>query len=289
VKSHPKSRQAARNLADAPIFQGWKSFPLDWRGVWHNYLPINAGETLSNDDLHPEDLKRRDYLVKLLSVAALSMTPAGVVYPAWWSTPAKKLDSERSIYQMEGRVNVNGRKADLDTRISAGDTVSTDRDGEVIFVVGSDSFIMRTNSEMEIEGEGFFVNTLRMISGGVLSVFGQRRASQESIRMLSSTATLGIRGTGVYMEVEPDLTYLCTCYGQVALASAQDPNDSVILTAEYHDVPKYITNKASNGSRIREAPVKNHSDVELKLLEKIVGRDVPEGFETVERKKSYDK
>ena len=36
--------------------------------------------------------------------------------------------------------------------------------------------------------------------------------------------------------------------------------------------------------RIREAPVKNHSDVELKLLEAIVGREVPQGFDSKERK-----
>ncbi len=33
----------------------------------------------------------------------------------------------------------------------------------------------------------------------------------------------GIRGTGIYMEAEPNLTYLCTCYGQVAMSSALDP------------------------------------------------------------------
>lgn len=242
----------------------------------------------NHDELHPDDLKRRDYLVKMLTVASLSIAPFGLAYPAWWNKASRKLDQDKSIYALQGQVRVNGQMANLDTRIAAGDIVSTYGDGEVTFVVGGDSFIMRNNSEMVIGGSGFFVKTLRLISGGLLSVFAPR-SSGESLTMHSTTATLGIRGTGVYMEVEPDLSYLCTCYGQVALASSQDPDDSVMLTAEYHDVPKYISSTASKGSHIREAPVKNHSDVELKLLEAIVGREVPQSFDSKEREKSYRK
>ena len=96
--------------------------------------------------------------------------------------------------------------------------------------------------------------------------------------MSGPTATLGVRGTGVYMEAEPDLTYLCTCYGQVSLAASSDPNDTEIITATNHDLPRYITRKAVKGTRIRPAPVINHSNAELKLLEAIVGRQVPKGF-----------
>ena len=97
--------------------------------------------------------------------------------------------------------------------------------------------------------------------------------------MTSSTATIGIRGTGVYMEAERDLTYLCTCYGQVELASSLDPNERELITAEHHDAPKYITNKSNGESYIQPAPFINHTDTELKLLEAIVGREVPFSME----------
>ena len=74
-----------------------------------------------------------------------------------------------------------------------------------------------------------------------------------------------------------------------SLASSEDPNDAELVTAKYHDVPRYISNQASKGTRIRSAPVKNHTDVELKLLEAIVGREVPPDFESKSRKKSYAK
>ena len=98
--------------------------------------------------------------------------------------------------------------------------------------------------------------------------------------MNSATATMGIRGTGVYMEAEADLTYLCTCYGKVALASAKQPGDNQIIVAEHHDAPKYITRKSKGGTHILPAPFKNHTDAELKLLEAIVGREVPFGLES---------
>jgi hypothetical protein len=232
-----------------------------------------------DDDLHPDDENRREYLVKLLTMSALTATPMGVLHAAWWGSTPKKMADDKSIFSLEGDVRVNGQRADLATQIKGGDVVSTQRDSEVIFAVGGDSFVLRSSSEMEIGGGGFFVDTLRMLTGSVLSVFG-KRSGQQQLTMSSSTATIGIRGTGVYMESEPGLTYLCTCYGQVGLYSSDDLNDSELITATHHDAPKYITDKKVRGTSIRPAPFKNHTDAELKILESIVGREVPFGIES---------
>ena len=66
---------------------------------------------------------------------------------------------------------------------------------------------------------------------------------------------------------------------QVALSSSIDANDSELVTAVHHDAPKYIANRSIRGTYIRPAPFKNHTDAELKLLEAIVGREVPFGLE----------
>jgi hypothetical protein len=232
-----------------------------------------------DDDLHPDDEKRREYLVKLLTMSILTATPMGVLHAAWWGSTPKKMADDKSIFSLEGDVRVNGQSADLGTQIKGGDVVSTQRDSEVIFAVGGDSFVLRSNSEMEIEGGGIFLSALRMVTGSVLSVFG-KRSGQQQLTMSSSTATIGIRGTGVYMESEPGLTYLCTCYGQVGLYASDDLNDSELLTATHHDAPKYITDKKVRGTAIRPAPFKNHTDAELKILEAIVGREVPFGIES---------
>lgn len=231
-----------------------------------------------DDDLSPEDEQRRRHLVQLLSVSAMTMTPLAALQAAWWGSEPEKLPDDKSIFSLEGDVRVNSSRADENTRIRTGDVVRTGRDSEIVFAVGSDSFILRSDSQMQIEGSGFFVNALRLLTGSVLSVFGNRNNNQQ-LTMNSSTATIGIRGTGVYMEAERDLTYLCTCYGQVELASTLDPDDREVITAEHHDSPKYITNQSSGRSRIQPAPFINHTDTELKLLEAIVGREVPFGME----------
>jgi hypothetical protein len=224
-----------------------------------------------------DDARRRETLSRLLASGALALIPWQLANAGWFSSGPKKLSTDKSIHSLDGEALVNGRPADLQTRIRAGDRIETRADSEIIFVVGGDSFILRSNSHMEISGGNFLIRGLSLLSGSLLSVFAQRKTN-ESLIMSGPTATLGIRGTGVYMEAEPDLTYLCTCYGQVALASSSDPDDTEIITATNHDLPRYITSKPVKGTRIRSAPVKNHSNSELKLLEAVVGRKVPRGF-----------
>ena len=231
-----------------------------------------------DDDLSPEDEIRRQHLVRLLTLGGLSMAPVSSLQAFWGDTP-EKLPDGKSIFSLDGQVQVNGQSANLDTQIQAGDTVSTGRNSEVIFAVGTDSFVLRSNSQMEIEGGGFFINTLRLITGGLLGVFGERTGNNR-LGVNTGTATIGIRGTGVYLESEPDLTYLCTCYGLVGVSANSDPNDSEVIAATHHDAPKYITAQRSGRSHIQPAPFKNHTDAELKILEAIVGREVPFGIES---------
>lgn len=233
---------------------------------------------MESDDLFQlEDRKKREHLRIMLSCGALGLIPFSLANAGWFSSSPEKLATDKSIYSLDGVVLVNGQPATLNTRIRAGDRVQTRADSEVIFVVGADSFIMRGNTEMEIEGSSYFIDSLRLLSGRLLSVFAKREAGQ-ALRMLAPTATIGIRGTGVYIEAEPDLTYVCTCYGEVALAARDNPDDAELITTRNHDAPRYIAGKTNKGTSIRLAPVINHSDAELKLLEAIVGRKVPSGF-----------
>jgi len=204
----------------------------------------------------------------------LTCLPGGPAGAFWFGSKSKKLADEQSIFTLKGEVLVNGTQADRKTRIRAGDSLRTGDRSEVVFAVGGDSFILRDNSEMVIGGGGFLIDSLRVLTGRLLSVFAKRRPGQ-SLNLSASTATIGIRGSGVYLEVEPDLTYLCTCYGQVAVSASDDPDDSELITTTNHDSPRYISRQPSRGSRIRPAPVINHTNTELQLLEELVGRQVP--------------
>ena len=219
------------------------------------------------------DDPRREFLVQALGwglFAAGSTT--GLLQPAFamGGIPGK-LPPGRSIYKLKGQVTIDGLAADIDTQINANSLIKTGDSSQLIFVVGQDAFILRENSELQMGGTGMLIASMRMLTGKLLSVFGKRDTPH---RIQTVTATIGIRGTGIYVESEPDLSYVCTCYGSTSIASVDNPNVSREVLSKQHDQPLYVlAGKESNV--IRPAPVINHSNSELALIEELVGRTTP--------------
>ena len=131
------------------------------------------------------------------------------------------------------------------------------------------------------------IASMRMLTGKLLSVFGKRETSH---RIQTMTATIGIRGTGIYVESDPEQSYVCTCYGRTLIASVDDPNISQQVVSKHHDEPLYVLS-GKQGKLIRPAPFINHTDSELALIEELVGRTTPfaaaaDSYEAP-RKRSY--
>ena len=184
----------------------------------------------------------------------------------------KKLPAGRSIYKLKGRVIVDGQNANINSKITASSRVETGPNSRVIFVVGGDAFILRSDSELQMGGDGFLISGMRILTGKLLSVFGERTSPH---KISTSTATIGIRGTGIYIESEPDKTYACTCYGHTQITALADLNVSKEIVTKHHEQPLYILPTASNKQLIVKAPVINHTDSELSLIETLVGRSTP--------------
>ena len=91
----------------------------------------------------------------------------------------------------------------------------------------------------------------------------------------TATATIGIRGTGFYVESDPEQTYFCTCYGTTDVAASADPASNTTVVSYHHDRPLYIVKGQAQGNNIRNAPFINHTDQELTLIEALVGRTPP--------------
>lgn len=178
------------------------------------------------------------------------------------------------VRTVSGEVSVNGNAATQGAQVRAGDSVVTGPNGDVVFVVGRDAFMIRPDSRVDLlrRGNSSLLTGLRIVTGRILSVFspGRRREMQ------SDTATIGIRGTAVYVEAEPDRTYVCTCYGTVEIVSRADPASRETVRTKHHDQPRYVM--ASGAPQmLMSAPVVNHTDAELILLESLVGRTPPFG------------
>jgi len=163
----------------------------------------------------------------------------------------------------QGRLEQGVYRRQGDVRIS-GDSVSTGADGEVVFVVDKDAVLVRRNSGLSILKTG-----LRIVSGAVLSVFGDGRR-----QLRTPTANIGIRGTAVYIEAERGRTYVCTCYGEAVLEPRGDPAARETVRTLHHEQPRYIMAEGAP-QMIMRAPVVNHTDAELVFLESLVGREPP--------------
>jgi len=218
--------------------------------------------------------KRRAFLVRAL---AAGLFAAGGLWSGNRFASAqvlgrvpRPLAKGQSIYDVTGPVMINGKLITRDARIGPNDTVETGKGARAIFVVGSDAFLLRADSRLEMKGSDTFVNVLRLITGALLSVYGGGPRT-----VTGPNAVLGIRGTGLYVEAEPDLTYVCTCYGETDIAAADDPTVTETIVSVHHDAPRYVLAKPEKGRRIVPAPFKNHDDLELMLIESLVGRTPP--------------
>jgi hypothetical protein len=179
---------------------------------------------------------------------------------------------QKGVYRVRGEVLVNGAPAREGMDLSAGDVIVTGRPAELLFVTDRDAFLVRDGARVELDGQAgqVLVTGLRIVTGAVLSVF----APGQPKRIRTPTATIGIRGTGVYVEIEPGRSYVCTCYGTADLEAVADPQRyRETVTTRHHDEPRFI---AAGGEMVR-APVFNHTDDELRMLEQLVGRTPPFG------------
>ena len=225
-------------------------------------------------NLDEADDPRRRLLIQALAAGVFSTAlpdARAQGFNIFGSKPAK-LPPNQSIYRISGQATVNDKPATLDTLVAPGDTVQTTKGSEIIFVVNSNSMILRGSSKVTIEAEkkadSLVISGLRLLTGALLSVSRNR-----PMRVRTPNATIGIRGTGFYIEAELDQTYFCTCYGVAEVAANADPENKETITARQHDRPVYILSNEGKGKNIRNAPFINHTDQELALIETLVGRE----------------
>ncbi len=238
-----------------------------------------------------KDDPRRDFLVKTLTMGLLASSGLMTLEQAAraMGEVPRKLPDGRSIFKLQGEVEVDGQAANLDTRITALSTVRTGIGSSVIFVVAGDAFILRENSELQMTSQdGLIIRGMRLLSGKLLSVFAKR---EEPHTIETTTATVGIRGTGIYVETDPEQSYVCTCYGLTEISAQADPSQSEEVFAEHHDRPLYVLAEPEDGNLIVPAPFINHTDAELALIEELVGRITPFAYSAdayeVPRNRSY--
>jgi hypothetical protein len=204
------------------------------------------------------------------SLCACMIVPGGAALMLRKAFAAQDAPTQ-GVRRLTGAVYVNGKSARNLDPVKPGDVVITGPNSYAVFVMGEDAFLVRSDSKVEFGGEGRLINFLRLVTGKLLSVY----ASGKGMRTVQTlTATIGIRGTGAYIDAEAARTYFCLCYGEAEIVPTAEPTKTQLFRTSHHDSPLYIGNDAKTGF-ITEARVENHQDAELILLESLVDRQPP--------------
>ena len=218
----------------------------------------------------------RRKLIRTLLMGAC-MTPALLAVLKQGSAQAQERITQ-GFQTVNGDVRLGGRPARVGLQVRPGDVCTTGADGNCVIVIGEHVFLLRENAEVEFELEHFeegldasksVTERIRVAAGALMGVFATSRMTVDT-----PLATIGIRGTGLYVEARDDRDYVCLCYGKAELTPKRKPSLAQRLDTFHHDAPRNVFKDplAHAGRVIAPEKMINHQDEELIMLEALVGR-----------------
>jgi hypothetical protein len=226
-----------------------------------------------NGSFKKNSISRRAWLSQVAALSVASMIQDAL---ANGDTPVM-----RGIQSVQGTVTVNGVMAKVGTMVKVGDRISTsaNKGSSAVIVIGNDAYMLREDTTIIFQaskknmavGAAEVLESLLIASGKVLSVFGKRPPTQP-VMLRAQSATIGIRGTGCYVEVYDRRTYFCLCYGEATIDCAGLSTQTIRTT--HHEQPMWL-DESGGTARMEKAAFGNHADAELVLLEKLTGREPP--------------
>jgi len=185
--------------------------------------------------------------------------------------PAHAQERWGVVRELSGEATVNGYAATRQSALRSGQTLRTGPDGRIWFTIGNDAYFLRPNSRLHLDtssGSEPFVNFLRLVTGALGATFQRGNART----VTTPTSTIGIRGTGVYVEAAREFTYACICFGETEISAL-----STGATA-------YSASVSTNGHEARlvrlgmpiaRVGFERHTNEEMAALEALVGRPNP--------------
>ncbi|MBF0183321.1 MAG: hypothetical protein HQM06_02880 [Magnetococcales bacterium] len=203
----------------------------------------------------PFSLRRRRFLWQSL---LLSLTLSRKGNASEW---------QQGIRRLQGELLVDGQPAMPGTRIYPGQTVASGADSRTVLVMGQDAFLLGERSKVTFDAanpadERQHSPGLTLHHGRLLSVFG---SGKKNLKLPS--ASIGIRGTGIFLQSEAQEDYLCLCYGKADLHLLGSETYQEFLDSKHHTA-RWL----AAGRPVRPGNLVNHNDEELFMLEALTGR-----------------
>ncbi len=212
----------------------------------------------------------------LKSIAALGLLgPAGISGLIQDALAKGDLPTIAGINSAEGTVSVNGKLAKVGTPVKPGDRVTTGANSFAVVVVGKDAYLLRDHSTVVLEeskSNPGALDKVLILTGKVLSVL-EKRPPDKRVQFRLPNATIGIRGTGFYIEIHEGRSYFCLCYGEASI-DGKGMAEAKIVKTTHHESPLWLDDRGGT-MKAEKGPFMNHVDDELIMLEKLTGREPP--------------
>ena len=211
----------------------------------------------SRPEQQPPWFRRRDTL------------KAAAAWLAMGGLPAAMAQERSNLVQLLGDVQLNGQRLLPDQTVQTGDHLQTGPASSVIFFIGDSAFHVRANSRLSLErGKSLTtVSQLRLHAGAVASVW----AASGEHQIFTPGLTATFQSAGVYAQASDQpgrASYLCNCYGTLALSSGRD---KTLCTSTYHEA-FWAATDSSEGDALMPADRINHTDAELEFLARLISR-----------------
>lgn len=173
-----------------------------------------------------------------------------------------------NVHELSGTVFINKKRASKNAIIKPGDFVTTSHNGKVSFSINGDAFLLKERTTVVVgDKDSLVINTLRLFTGKLLGVFEKGRKR----KIVTTNATIGIRGTACFLNVMPTDVYYCNCYGKTELRAKNFREE---FDATHHNAHMlHFDGTVFMGMDVMK--VMDHTDEELRLLENYVGRIPP--------------
>ncbi len=180
------------------------------------------------------------------------------------------------IYDFKGPVLINGKLANKNSPITFGDEIITGSRGRIGLRLAGNVYRVGNRSHLKLpETSKNF--TLNFFFGSILAVF--RSDTPKTIQTL--TSVLGVRGTGLYLDIDSEQTFLCTCYGDVDFKDKENEGNVRHIHSEYHNI---VALNHQTRAFSKQA-MKGHATPDLFELEALAERTPPSTF-TIEHEKN---
>jgi hypothetical protein len=174
------------------------------------------------------------------------------------------------VQSIKGKVQVNRKDVVAGSNLTPGDTVSTAENSSAVLLFGGDSYFLKQSTTFVLPNENLQDNSSSLVSGAVLASFlpGKPRRMQ-----INQKSNLVVRGTGVYVGIEPEMTEFCLCYGEVDLYSNKS-NVHITTESKFHKDFVILSDGEIRPAFWYERRLTHTSRQNIEL-EKIAGRPSP--------------